>query len=271
MSQYSRHNDLAPVHAQVEQFVREIQVQLTEQLVGIYLHGSLAMGCFNPDRSDLDLLAIMHSGMSVQVKRNIAELLLHLSKSPASIEVSFLRRTDLIPWRYPTSFDLHYSEMWCSAYERDLATAGWQEWNTVQRQDPDLAAHITIINHRGVCLYGAAIAHVFPLVPPHDYIASLWYDIFDALTTIADNPVYTVLNICRTYAYLREGHIFSKDEGGIWALDSLPVQFLDVVATALTMYRNNHAERTLTPEALSVFATYMRTELAQFVPATYEI
>jgi streptomycin 3"-adenylyltransferase len=270
VSQYGWHDCPAPVRIQVEQFVREIQVQLTEQLVGIYLHGSLAMGCFNPDRSDLDLLVITHAGMSVQVKRNIAELLLHLSKSPAPIEVSFLRRTDMILWHYPTPFDFHYSEMWRSAYERDLATAGWQGWNTVQRQDPDLAAHITILNHRGVCLYGTAIANVFPLVPRHDYIASLWYDVSDALTTIADNSVYTVLNICRTYAYLREGHIFSKDEGGIWALDSLPWQFLDVVATALTMYRNNHAERTFMPEALRAFAAYMRTELTHFVPATYE-
>ena len=25
-------------------------------LLGVYLHGSLAMGCFNPKKSDLDLL-----------------------------------------------------------------------------------------------------------------------------------------------------------------------------------------------------------------------
>lgn len=33
--------------------------ELGGNLVGIYLHGSLAMGCFNPDTSDVDLLLVV--------------------------------------------------------------------------------------------------------------------------------------------------------------------------------------------------------------------
>ena len=29
-----------------------------ENLTGVYLHGSLAMGCFNPDKSDIDLIIV---------------------------------------------------------------------------------------------------------------------------------------------------------------------------------------------------------------------
>jgi len=32
---------------------------LGNNLVGIYLHGSAAMGCFNPKKSDLDLILIV--------------------------------------------------------------------------------------------------------------------------------------------------------------------------------------------------------------------
>ena len=39
-------------------FVRENQSILGENPVGVYLHGSAVMGCFNSLRSDLDLSLI---------------------------------------------------------------------------------------------------------------------------------------------------------------------------------------------------------------------
>lgn len=30
-----------------------------EELTGIYLHGSMVKGCFNPDKSDIDLIAVI--------------------------------------------------------------------------------------------------------------------------------------------------------------------------------------------------------------------
>ena len=30
-------------------------------LTGVYLHGSLAMGCFNPKKSDIDLLVVVET------------------------------------------------------------------------------------------------------------------------------------------------------------------------------------------------------------------
>ena len=29
-----------------------------KDLTGVYLHGSLAMGCFNPQKSDIDLMVV---------------------------------------------------------------------------------------------------------------------------------------------------------------------------------------------------------------------
>ncbi|MCA1695715.1 MAG: nucleotidyltransferase domain-containing protein, partial [Actinobacteria bacterium] len=43
---------------QVTSLLESVQALLGQALVGVYLHGSLAYGCFNPDRSDLDLLAL---------------------------------------------------------------------------------------------------------------------------------------------------------------------------------------------------------------------
>ena len=69
----------ASIQTQLEQLIAEIHSYLASGLVGIYLHGSLAMGCFNPNRSDLDLLVITRQGMAVETKRTMAQLLLQLS------------------------------------------------------------------------------------------------------------------------------------------------------------------------------------------------
>lgn len=43
--------------------------ELSENLVGIYLHGSLAMGCFNPSRSDVDLVVVKESLLTLSMKQ----------------------------------------------------------------------------------------------------------------------------------------------------------------------------------------------------------
>ena len=52
----------------LERFVRAGRALLGENLTGVYLHGSAAMGCYNPRRSDLDLLLVVERGLTDAVK-----------------------------------------------------------------------------------------------------------------------------------------------------------------------------------------------------------
>jgi hypothetical protein len=257
-----------PVHDQVGHLSATLSVVLGAQLVGIYLHGSLAMGCFNPGRSDLDLLVVTAERMSLTVKRQIVEYLLACSQQPQPLEISFLARAQLHPWRYPTPFDLHYSEMWRSAFTHDLASGTWPAGIADEHPDPDLAAHITLLHARGICIAGAPIATVFPPVPADDYRASIAGDIHDGLASIAANPVYTILNCCRTYAYLCEGCILSKAEGGRWALPVLPAGLCQPVAAALAAYRSEAADPGFDAAELNAFAAHMRRVLAPVIGAS---
>ena len=45
--------------ALLSKFTEETRNILGDELVGVYLHGSAAMGCFNPAKSDLDLLIVV--------------------------------------------------------------------------------------------------------------------------------------------------------------------------------------------------------------------
>ena len=57
------------VHRQLEAVVAAARDILGEELVGVYLHGSLAMGGFHPSESDLDLLAVVRQPMTDDERR----------------------------------------------------------------------------------------------------------------------------------------------------------------------------------------------------------
>ena len=264
MPQYSWATCPEDVRSQVAALLATFQNTLGANLTGVYLHGSLAMGCFNPARSDLDLLVITGQPMSLEQKRALIEALLRLSRRPAPIEISFLSAADLIPWRYPTPFDLHYSEDWRERYERDLAGDGWQRWNDHPQTDADLAAHITITRARGLCLLGQPIAETLLPVPRQDYIASIWEDFLDARAKAADNPPDFILNACRIAAYLLDGHLCSKEEGATWALGALPADFHVLISQALSIYRGKESGPFDT-QTLEQFGADMQEQLEQII------
>lgn len=249
------------IQAQVERYVADVRAMLGDELVGVYLHGSLAMGCFNPAQSDLDLLVITRAPMSLATKRDVADHLLRISRQPSPIEVSFLALTMLSPWRHPPPFDFHYSEMWRGAYTRDLAGEGWRSWNARERRDPDLSAHITVVRQRGIALYGPPAISVFPEVPEADYLAAIVSDVTEALDRIYADPVYAILNACRTLAFLQTRRVLSKAEGGHWALEHLPPMMRPLVQQALIHYRDAEETGAFPAALLDAFRDYARREL----------
>ena len=200
-------------------FVEQSRAILGENLVGVYLHGSLAMGCFNPRSSDVDLLVVVREDIPLKVKRWYMERIaaLHRDAPGKGLEMSVLRADVCSPFVYPTPFLMHFSAM---HLERYLAAPDVyaEQMNGIDR---DLAAHCMVVRHRGRTLYGKPIPLVFAEVPAGDYLDSILADAADAAAEIARHPVYYVLNLCRILAYRRERLILSKREGGEWALANL--------------------------------------------------
>jgi len=261
MSQYSWATCPTAVETQVNTLCAHLQVVLETNLSGIYLHGSLAMGCFNPDRSDIDLLVVTASGMSIETKRQAVQLLLRSSMAPNPIEISFLVEQQIHPFQHPLPFDLHYSESHREQYRQALICGEWMQWNDETKRDIDLAAHLTVTIARGICLSGKPVKKVFPAVPAQYYTASIVDDFQWGRNRMAGNPLYFILNACRVYAYLLDGSIFSKDEGGSWGLHTLPGEYHSVIAQALEIYRDSRKNEPFDIAALDKFATYMNEQV----------
>ncbi len=74
-------------------FTQEIETLLSKNLVGLYLFGSLTYGDFNPNSSDIDLVAIVHKPLS-------AEELEHIKQMHKSIGESHIKWRDRIECSY---------------------------------------------------------------------------------------------------------------------------------------------------------------------------
>lgn len=261
MSQYSWATCPESVTAQIQQLREHVQNILGTNFVGLYLHGSLALGCFNPLQSDIDLLVVTDQVMRTDIKYQIAKLLLGASMAPTAIEISFLVKSIISPFQHPLPYDLHYSEDWREDFTSALQTGAWRTWNDEPHTDVDLTAHVTITVNRGVCLYGRPIKEVFPDVPTHYYRTALLTDFDWSLPQATIIPTYFILNACRTCAYLQEGSILSKDEGGTWGLRVLPPQFHKLIQQALNVYRGDGEVQKYQPRALDTFVNYMQERI----------
>ena len=223
----------------IKGFTEESRSILQDNLVGIYLHGSAVMGCFNPRKSDIDLIIVVERPLTDAVKRAYMDMVFRYSAlGPAKgIEMSIVLRKVCKPFVYPTPYELHFSTGHLEWYKQDPDDY-IRRMNGV---DKDIAAHFTIINHRGRCLYGAPVKEVFAEVPSCDYMDSIWNDIAEAPENITEDTMYLTLNLARVLAYKEEGLVLSKKEGGEWAISHLPAEYHPLINDALREYSENAA------------------------------
>lgn len=210
---------------------------LEGNFVGFYTHGSIAMGCFNFQESDVDFLVVVKDSLNKQTKQEIIKLLLNRSKEapPKGFEMSIIKQSELDNFKHPTPFELHYSnENICD-----------------DDDDPDLAAHLVITKQRGICLLGRKIDQVFPNIPKKYYLDSILQDSLDSLEPVLKGseegfcnvPTYAVLNLCRVLAFIKEEIILSKLEGGQWGLKILPQKYHNIIEQALNKYSSKPTKK----------------------------
>jgi predicted nucleotidyltransferase len=208
---------------------------LGSNLVGIYLHGSFALDSFNPDVSDLDVIALLHESIDVDLRFELVKVFLDLSNHPTPIEISLITKDAIWPWKHPTPYQLHSSEYWRTRYEEQVRMNNKDFWSETP-VDSDLACHITLINQKGICLFGTPIREAFPMVPELDFRSSILSDVQYAANVLNTLPVYGVLTLCRILSYLETGHILSKGQAGGWVLPLIPEGIRNIVMQAVDIY-----------------------------------
>lgn len=229
---------------------------LSENLVGVYLHGSLAMGGFNPSSSDIDILVVVKKPLSESAAKQISQrILLLLEELENSMECSIVLEEHLSRFVYPTPCEYHFSDYHRERYltDEDYVCGGYEDY--------DLASQITVAYYRGKTLYGQPLAELYPPIDRQHYLASILHDIGHAVKDITSNPMYITLNLCRVLYFVREGAIASKQEGGQWGVRNLPQPNQGVVQCYLSKYSGENVNREVSPSELVEFAETMLAEI----------
>lgn len=236
---------------------------LGNELLGMYVHGSIAMDCFNDQGSDIDVLVVVNEKLSIDLKKKLGQLHLNLSNVyKKNIELSVVTKNTLKIFTYPTPFEFHYSDDHKEAFSD--GTIDFSE-----KKDHDLAAHFVITKKHGITLFGEPASEVFPNVSKHDYIDSISRDSDWSYQNIMRGkdegecsvPKYAVLNFCRVLAFISDGIITSKKTGAEWAMKNTPTKFKPIIQQALSEYKETNSSEMIKCDSLKDFATYANQKI----------
>jgi predicted nucleotidyltransferase len=227
-------------------------------LLGIYLYGSLAMGCYQPRTSDIDLIFITKEKMTKEDQKSILEHLKKTCSKDRRIELSIIDLGVVQNPRYPMLVNLHY-EYWGNVFENE--------------EDKEILSNLYTTKKRGFRVWGAPIEDVFSSIPTRYHVKSIIEDILHTRRYIHDGPerigydvtVYWILGSCRILAFIKEEKVLSKLEGGQWGLSNLPNEFHSLIKQAILCHRGKKREKPVWDyRELETFADYMtRTILTE--------
>jgi len=243
------------LQAHLKEITAIFEEELGDRLDGIHLHGSCAMGGFNPASSDIDFLVVARSK---PLKQEVARIAVKLSalrdRLPYPIECSLVHEASLKPFAYPTPVDFHYSDMHRERYRTDAS------YLCGDYEDYDFASQFVVAYRRGVPLFGTRLEERYEPVEGEIFLSSILHDVQNAAREIQGNPVYYVLNLCRVLHYASEGAVSSKKEGGEWYERIAEERYREMIRQALEEYAGGSG-RTYDHALLFDFAGSMLCEI----------
>lgn len=262
MAQYDWTNVSKVIKGEVNTVQTEFERILGQNLLGIYLDGSLALGGFQPARSNINVLAVVAEKIDSSLKRKLVELLLRISNMPRPLDVYILAVEDLSPFQLPLSFELHYNEPSREAMLQELRNS--EGWNATAQTDAKLTISLAVLQRAGIVLWGKPIEETLPVIPEAAFRDALIQSIGEARAHLPQDPISFVFNACRTVAYLQAGVILAKDAGAEWGLAHLPERFHALIQQPLTLYRGEALKRPVGRAVLNDFSEYISSEIAKY-------
>jgi hypothetical protein len=176
-------------------------------LVGVYLHGSAALGGWSGEHSDIDLLGVVARPLDRRVKRVLSARLNHPSlvcPARAGLELSLVSAAVAAdPPRRPP-FELHVS----------TGPSPQTHLGGPAAADPDLLFHFAVCRRAGVAVAGPDPVEVFA-EPPRAWLlerAAAELRWASRHGTFASR----VLTACRAWRYLEDDVLGSKAASGAW-------------------------------------------------------
>jgi len=218
----------------LNRFVAEIAAELGENLVGIYLVGSIASGDFDAD-SDVDFLVVTKTELTDASMKPLQEIQIRIHDMdcyPAKhLEGSYLNIADLNDWKIVGEKKLYYFDNGSTAYELSTHDNQWHvRW---------------ILRERGITLVGQKPEIILQAIPLDElrneiktamfYVKQLFEDEIDRPLSFFNSRFgqsFTVLTYCRMLHTLYTGTVQSKKAGMQWAKHFIEPKWVKLIDQA---------------------------------------
>ncbi len=215
----------ADITGQISEVVEIWKKHMGDELVGIYLHGSVALNAFCPDSGDIDLLVVVRNAIATDKKLDIARDIILTDGKPRPLEMSAIRLEDARNWVNNGKCVFHYSDFWTDKYLKRFLDPK-EEVYVVDHEfpDADVTSYIRLIKEHGIVLYGRPTDEVFSDISDEDFWNAISSGI-DDYRFDHYNGRYLVSNILilgRILSFKAEKKILSKYEAGIWMISHVP-------------------------------------------------
>lgn len=246
-------------HEQVNAILRllftNVQAILGEQLVGFYLYGSLSLGDFDPQSSDVDFLVVTADELSQEtllalrdMHESIAESSLPFAQrlEGSYIPRAALRKYDPANARHPT-IGVDWS------FHVDQHKSNW----VIERY---------IVREHGVIVYGPSPKTVIEFVAPDELRRAVYEQLTNFWQAQLDGPgwlrsreyqAFAVLTMCRALYTLYNGDVPTKPQAAAWAQEHLDPNWKPTIERAL-VWRTQHEQ-----DDMSETLDFLRYALAQ--------
>jgi aminoglycoside adenylyltransferase-like protein/nucleotidyltransferase-like protein len=255
------HGSDPEVRLYLDRVVSTLREHLGAELVGVYLHGSLAMGAFDPGRSDVDILAVCTGTLSPRHRRRLGEALAAIPRPAAGgdLELSVVTTSAVQTPAAAPSFEIHVH----TEDEQPLVDGAERSG------DEDLVTHFAVARARGQVLFGPEPGELFAAPERASLIRAFLRDMEWARESGAAgweghhmpdfaSMAYRVLNAARSWRYLETGDLGSKVEGAMWVKRMDPDPDLHrLLDAALAFQRGDVTDR---PDDRAVNAFVERVE-----------
>ena len=217
-------------------FVAEVKAELAENLVGMYLVGSLASGDFDLD-SDIDFLVVINTDLTPADMNNLQDIqrkVFQMDCYPAKhLEGSYITLHDLNDWCTVGKKELYYFDNGSTTYEWSVHDNNWHvRW---------------ILRERGITLLGPEPETLLPPIPIDELRGEVKASMYIILQFFEESLVqplnffnsqfgqsFTVLTCCRILHTLHTGEVQSKKAGAIWSKQFVDPAWREFVDRAWT-------------------------------------
>lgn len=205
---------------------------LGNQLVGMYLYGSLSSGDFNPETSDIDFLVVTTSSLSDKTIADLETMHHRIWKSgskwAAKLEGSYIPRREIRKHNPRSGPCPTVNE---SRFYLDTRGSDW----IIQRH---------VIREQGVILAGPDPKTLIDPVSPQDIRRAVkgilnewWFPMLEDPSWLRKHGTeyhkYAILTMCRALYTLENGTIVSKPVAARWVQSKLGAHWQQVIEQSL--------------------------------------